>query len=131
PREHYALARELMILRRWDPLLSAGDARVDGAVLSEHAFVLRYFAGDADRLLVVNLGPDLLLGIAPEPLLAPLDRRRGWRRLWHSEDACYGGGGAGGIRSGDGLWGITAGCGQPLAGEGGQGGRRRGPESAR
>jgi len=46
------------MLRQCDPVLSAGDARVDGAVLSEHAFVLRYFAGDADRLLVAH-DPDV------------------------------------------------------------------------
>ena len=117
-REHYALHRDLIMLRQCDPVLSAGDARVDGAVLSEHAFVLRYFAGDADRLLVVNLGPDLPLGIAPEPLLAPLDRRRGWRRLWHSEDACYGGRGAAQLESENGLWRIPAESATLLAADG-------------
>lgn len=67
--------------------------RVDGAVLGERAFVLRYFSAEGgDRLLVVNLGPDLRLEPAPEPLLAPLEGR-GWAVQWSSEAPAYGGGG--------------------------------------
>ena len=55
------------------------------------AFVLRYFGGDGDdRLLMVNLGIDLHLDPAPEPLLAPPEGRR-WELIWSSEDARYGG----------------------------------------
>jgi hypothetical protein len=43
-------------------------------------------------LLIVNLGPDLLLGPAPEPLLAPVDGQA-WRLLWSSEAPIYGGSG--------------------------------------
>jgi maltooligosyltrehalose trehalohydrolase len=53
--------------------------------------VLRFFTGDGqDRLLLVNLGRDLQLGAASEPLLAPPERMR-WETLWSSEDPCYGG----------------------------------------
>ena len=96
---HYRLYRDLIALRRCDPVLSraatADDAtRIDGAVLSDHAFVIRYFATDGnDRLLVVNLGRDMSPDIVPEPLLAPPNAEC-WQRLWHSEDACYGGRGA-------------------------------------
>ena len=45
-----------------------------------------------DRLLLVNLGRDLHLDPAPEPLLAPPEGRR-WSVLWSSEDPRYGGGG--------------------------------------
>ena len=46
--------------------------RVDGAVLGPEAFVLRFFGENgSDRLLLVNLGRDLDLDSAPEPLLAP------------------------------------------------------------
>jgi maltooligosyltrehalose trehalohydrolase len=64
---------------------------VDGAVIGEQAFVLRFFgaAGD-DRLLLINLGADLPLDIAPEPLLAPPEERL-WATLWSSESADYGG----------------------------------------
>lgn len=92
-----ALHRDLIDLRRRDPVLSAADHDLDGAVLGPQAFVIRFCAMDgSDRLLVVNLGPALSLDIAPEPLLAPtpLNREHGWSRLWHSEALCYGGGGA-------------------------------------
>ena len=53
-----------------------GAGAVDGAVLSESAFVLRFFGPNGrgtsdDRLLIVNLGRDLYCNPAPEPLLAP------------------------------------------------------------
>jgi maltooligosyltrehalose trehalohydrolase len=84
------LHADLLRLRREDPAL-AGRAPCDGAVLTDHAFVLRFFAGEAaDRLLVVNLGPDLRLEPAPEPLLAP-PPESGWRLLWSSDDLSYGG----------------------------------------
>jgi maltooligosyltrehalose trehalohydrolase len=64
---------------------------VDGAVLGAEAFVLRYFGGNGDdRLLLVNLGIDLRLEPAPEPLLAPPEGRV-WDVLWTSEDPQYGG----------------------------------------
>ena len=45
--------------------------RIDGAVLAAEVFVLRYFGGpEGDRLLIVNLGSELELTPAPEPLLA-------------------------------------------------------------
>jgi maltooligosyltrehalose trehalohydrolase len=107
-RESYAMHRDLIALRQCDPVLASGEARVDGAVLADNAFVIRYFSGDADRLLVVNLGVDLSLDIVPEPLLAPLDLERGWRRLWYSEDPCYGGRGASHLESENGSWRIPA-----------------------
>jgi len=109
--EHYRLYHDLIVLRRCDPVLAPGTARVDGAVLSDDAFVLRFIAADGDdRLLVVNLGSDLELDVVPEPLLAPPapDRDTGWRRLWHSEDACYGGIGAAPLESDNGTWRIPA-----------------------
>jgi len=55
--------------------------------------MLRFFSDDgADRLLIVNRGRDLLLGAAPEPLLAPVEGQ-GWRLRWSSEAPLYGGGG--------------------------------------
>ncbi|GAB6061258.1 DUF3459 domain-containing protein [Desulfonatronum parangueonense] len=92
--EEYLLHLDLLHLRRHDPVIRACqyDSRVDGAVLSLDAFVIRYFgetAGD-DRLLLVNLGRDLVLLPAPEPLLAPPERGS-WAQLWSSEDPRYGG----------------------------------------
>lgn len=91
----YALHRDLLRLRREGPVFRAPRLRgVDGAVLGAQAFVLRFFAEDegADRLLLVNLGRDLHLGPAPEPLLAPPGGTR-WAVRWSSEDPRYGGGG--------------------------------------
>ncbi|HKG12427.1 MAG TPA: DUF3459 domain-containing protein, partial [Pyrinomonadaceae bacterium] len=94
-REVYELHRDLLRLRREDPVFGAQEPRgLDGAVLGSEAFVLRFFGHEGDdRLLVVNLGPDLKLNPAPEPLLAP-PARKVWETLWSSEDYAYGGTGA-------------------------------------
>lgn len=83
----YLMHRELISLRKklFDP-----RAAIDGAVLSEEAFVLRFFSAGGDRLLLINLGLDLVLNPAPEPLLAPPSDQR-WELLWSSEDPRYGG----------------------------------------
>ena len=92
--EIYALHRDLLELRRKDPVLHAQTPRgLDGAVLSDEAFALRFFGGaDGDRLLLVNLGRDLHFDPAPEPLLAPPADSE-WTTLWSSEHPRYGGGG--------------------------------------
>jgi maltooligosyltrehalose trehalohydrolase len=88
----YGFHRDLLHLRRQDPVFSGADRRVvDGAVLGAEAFVLRFF-GDAagDRLLIINLGCALTLDIAPEPLLAPYGGSP-WRTVWSSDVPRYGG----------------------------------------
>jgi maltooligosyltrehalose trehalohydrolase len=91
-REIYELHRDLLELRRYEPAFRAQRPRgLDGAVLSGDAFVLRYFCDDGgDRLLLVNLGVDLHLNPAPEPLLAPPADSE-WTTLWSSENPKYGG----------------------------------------
>ena len=91
-RARTRMHRDLLRLRRVDSVLAAEATRLDGAVLAEHAFLLRFFGGDGDRLLVVNLGRDLDPVPAPEPLLAP-PAGSDWRLLWSSEAAAYGGAG--------------------------------------
>ena len=88
----YALHEDLLRIRREDPVIAAQDRRrLDGAVLDAHIFVLRYFGGEAgDRLLLVNLGPEIEVVPAPEPLLAKPAGSE-WRLQWSSEDARYGG----------------------------------------
>ena len=88
----YRMHKDLIRLRRNDPLFAHPQPRsVDGAVLSPTAFVLRWFSEtNGHRLLVVNLGIDLHLEPAPEPLLAPLPDRP-WQLIWSSEDPTYGG----------------------------------------
>jgi maltooligosyltrehalose trehalohydrolase len=99
----YALHRDLLRLRRTDAVFRAQrPGGVDGAVLGPNAFVLRYFGEDGDdRLLLINLGPDVLLAPAPEPLLAP-EEGRNWEVLWSSEDPRYGGDSSGAAERADG-----------------------------
>src|SRR5690606_23713592 len=80
-----------------DPVFSgAVPTAFDGAVLGEEAFVLRWCSPDGrpalERLMLVNLGRDLRLVHAPEPLLAPPPGGR-WRLAWSSEAPQYGGNG--------------------------------------
>jgi maltooligosyltrehalose trehalohydrolase len=93
----YELHRDLLKLRRDDPVFKEAQrpGAVDGAVLGDQLFVLRFFATEhaEDRLLLVNFGTDAKLSPVPEPLVAPPEGRE-WRTLWSSEDPRYGGGGA-------------------------------------
>lgn len=88
----YRMHKDLITLRRSDPVFAKPRHRgVDGAVLSDRAFVLRYFSEtQGDRLMLVNLGMDLHLDPIPEPLLAPMAGCR-WRVVFSSEDPRYGG----------------------------------------
>ena len=94
---HLALHRDLIALRRNTAVLRAcAPWGVDGAVLGEHAFLLRFFAANQDaaedeRLLLVNLGRDQLLTTMPEPLLAPPLRTHGWTLIFSSNEPRYGG----------------------------------------
>ena len=90
--ELYALHRDLLRLRREDPVFSLPRrGGLDGAVLGPEAFVLRYFGEqNNDRLLLVNLGLSLHLAPVSEPLLAPVEGHR-WTVEWSSESPRYGG----------------------------------------
>jgi maltooligosyltrehalose trehalohydrolase len=90
--EALALHRDLLRLRREDPVLLRRPARIDAAVIGDKAWLVRYFGGREDRLLLVNLGQNMTLAPAPEPLLAPPEDQA-WRILWSSEAPDYGGGG--------------------------------------
>ena len=88
----YALHRDLLRLRREDPVFAAQRAdQVFGAVIAPEAFALRFFGemGD-DRLIVVNLGRDLPGSPLAEPLLAP-STVGPWKVIWSSEGPEYGG----------------------------------------
>jgi maltooligosyltrehalose trehalohydrolase len=85
------LHTDLLQIRREDQAIAAQSReQIDGAVLSDSAFVLRW--GD-DRLLLVNLGDELMLHPAPEPLLAPPQDAQ-WELAWSSDDPRYDGLGA-------------------------------------
>ncbi len=99
------LYRDLIALRKTDGVFGTPRGRpLDGAVLSARAFVLRFFGAKEgnDRLLVVNMGVDLDLGHAPEPLLAPPEDAD-WSLAWSSEHPRYGGSGTP-PREGEGPW---------------------------
>ena len=92
--ESYSLHKDLMRLRKTDPVFKAiPELKIDGAVLSDRTFLVRYFAkGEGDRVLIINLDMDLHLKSVPEPLLAPPAGCR-WEVLFSSEHPKYGGGG--------------------------------------
>jgi maltooligosyltrehalose trehalohydrolase len=87
--EAWALHKDLLTLRRATPAITH-PRRVDGAVLAPDALGIRYSGDEDDCLLVVNLGCDLDLVPAPEPLLAPPAAAQ-WTCLWSSETIRYGG----------------------------------------
>jgi maltooligosyltrehalose trehalohydrolase len=80
-----ALHRDLLAIRRQQPLTKD----LDGTALTDECLLLRA----TDHLLLVNLGPDLHLPIANEPLLAPPLGSPRWTILWSSENPAYGGSG--------------------------------------
>jgi maltooligosyltrehalose trehalohydrolase len=90
-----ALHSDLLALRRSDPTLShSSPRRIDGAVIGEHALLIRYITPDpgGHRLLMLNLGRDLQMSVVAEPLLAPVDGHA-WQSVWSSDHPDYGGGG--------------------------------------
>jgi len=93
----YAFHRDLLALRPTQSAITS-PLRVDGAVIAANAFVLRFFSGEGDRLLVVNLGCDLDLNPASEPLLAPLARTH-WALVCSTESVRYGGQGTPPLRA--------------------------------
>ena len=97
-RQIVDLHRDLLRLRQEAVRSLSNGSSLDGAVLSDHAFVLRWFSNESDRLLVVNLGSELMVTVVPEPLLAP-PTPLGWRILWSSEDAAYGGAGTAAVET--------------------------------
>lgn len=106
--EHAAALRlhaDLAALRRADPTLGAHGATgisLEVAALTPTCGLIRYFVdgstrsdGSSERLLIVNLGSDLVLPTIAEPLLSPPvePAQACWRILWSSEDPRYGGNG--------------------------------------
>ena len=91
-QQHYDLHCDLIQLRRNDSRFSEPrQGGVDGAVLGNSAFLLRFFGPNCDdRLLIVNLAEALPLVAPAEPLLAPPDGFQ-WETLWSSESPRYGG----------------------------------------
>jgi maltooligosyltrehalose trehalohydrolase len=111
-----ALHRDLLRMRReQEAFHRQAPGGIDGAVLSDRAFIMRFFAErpDDERLLVVNLGGRLLRSSIADPLAAP-PVARGWRVEWCSDDAEYGGPGRADLWQ-DGEWSVAAECAYVLA----------------
>lgn len=91
----YALHRDLLRLRRETPAFRAQrGGGVDGSVLTDHVFALRFLTGsNDDRLLLVNLGADHTRASIADPLFAPPVRCE-WEVEWSSDAPCYDGPGA-------------------------------------
>src|SRR5438094_4432505 len=72
-RELYDLHIDLLKLRREDSRFrQQSSGGIDGAVLGQLSFVLRYFSeANDDRLFLVNFGESQVLHPVSEPLLAP------------------------------------------------------------
>ncbi|MEP7244313.1 MAG: malto-oligosyltrehalose trehalohydrolase [Gammaproteobacteria bacterium] len=87
----YRLYQDLLKIRGTDAVLSRRPLVIDGAVLGERAFVVRWFdPAEDDRLLLVNLGDEQGLRAIPEPLLAP-PRDKRWVLRFSSDAPIYGG----------------------------------------
>jgi maltooligosyltrehalose trehalohydrolase len=99
-KDSLALHKDLIELRNREAVFSRQERNFDGAVLSTDAFVLRFFSNDHqdDRIVMVNLGRDLDLSPAPEPLLAPLEDGE-WGILWSSDSPKYGGDGTSALQA--------------------------------
>jgi maltooligosyltrehalose trehalohydrolase len=114
--EALALHRDLLRLRREDPALRSRAPRaLDGAVLTDSAFVLRFFgdAGD-DRLLVVNLGTRTHADPLAEPLVAP-PHAHVWTTIISTDSPKYGGWGTPPIETINDGWWIPGECAALLA----------------
>jgi maltooligosyltrehalose trehalohydrolase len=94
--EMLLLHRDLIRLRKSDPVIARQDATMlAGAVVGPEAFLIRWCDAQRsdDRLLLVNMGPDLAWRSMAEPLIAaPRDKR--WRMQWSSDAPRYGGSGS-------------------------------------
>ncbi|WDR05888.1 alpha-amylase family glycosyl hydrolase [Devosia rhodophyticola] len=91
----FGLHRDLIALRKREAaFFQHSGRRIDSAVIGDAALVVRYIMPDPsqERLLLLNLGRDLNIGVLAEPLLAPPDGLQ-WRVNWSSEHPDYDGAG--------------------------------------
>ncbi|MBX7168953.1 MAG: malto-oligosyltrehalose trehalohydrolase [Pirellulales bacterium] len=102
-RPAYELHRELLRLRREDPILSDRSTyELHTAVIGEDIVLIRYLTRDRqDRLVVANLGTELAFRPAAQPLLAPVPGTR-WEQVFTSGDVRFGGSSSGPLLRDDG-----------------------------
>lgn len=92
-QQAYLFHKDLLSIRKDDPVFKSRNRNdIDGAVIADRSFLLRYFGKlpSYDRLLIVNLGTDLSLDPNPEPLTAAPEGFE-WKELIASENPQYGG----------------------------------------
>ena len=90
-RYELALHRDLLRLRREDPVLATRERQaMDGSVIDDEAFAIRWMTAAGDRLLIVNFGHRRHVDPWPEPLVATAPGTH-WQALWSSDQPCYGG----------------------------------------
>ena len=101
---HWRLHRDLIAMRRDDAAFrSQGSGLVDGAILEQEVFALRFTGekpGD-ERVLIVNLGLEIVAASFVEPLIAP-PGGSSWDVRWSSEHPDYGGTGTADVVSASG-----------------------------
>ncbi|WP_075214139.1 malto-oligosyltrehalose trehalohydrolase [Mongoliimonas terrestris] len=102
-----ALHRDLLALRRDDPVFTAPDTAIHVASPMADLAVMRWFGagGAGDRLLLLNAGPGRILETLAEPLSAPRPGRP-WRMIFSSDDDVYGGRGSAPAIDPDGVWSL-------------------------
>ena len=90
--ETFRLFEDMLKLRHTDPVLSKRPLPLlDGAVLGERAFALRWFTTEeSDRLLIINFGAQINRAAIAEPLLAA-PRECHWELISSTDDPRYGG----------------------------------------
>lgn len=90
----WRLHRDLIRLRRTDAVISRQSAaEVEGATISDDAYLLRFLPPDgATRLLIINFGLAIARPFLAQPLVAPPAGAK-WQIMWSSEDPIYGGSG--------------------------------------
>ncbi len=106
----YRLHSDLLSIRNSDPVFfKSNRICIDGAVLGDDLFILRYFGIDCgDRLMIVNLGSDVFLPSISDPFSVPPDNSV-WELVWYSENPLYGGSGAVPLNPAQ-SWAISARC---------------------
>jgi maltooligosyltrehalose trehalohydrolase len=91
----WTLHQVLLRLRRDDAVFSLPVAlHLAGEALSEKSLVLRFTGrrADEERVVLLNLGDEVVLEPCPYPLLAP-GTGRSWTLMLSSEESRFGGGG--------------------------------------
>ena len=95
PEQARALHRDLIEMRRTDPVLSrlgTADVTIESSAPGSRVLLIRYLSALGDRLVITNFGDDHRAMMNDPLFAAPPDRP--WKLTWTSDDPAYGGVGA-------------------------------------